>query len=62
MAAEILLEKHSLRVGRETLRRWMICEGLWLSSKQRRSFHQPRLRHERHGQLIQIDGGEHRWF
>jgi hypothetical protein len=30
LATEGLLEKHSLRVGRETLRRWMVVEGLWL--------------------------------
>ena len=41
---------------------WMVAEGLWLSRKQRRSFHQPRLRRESYGELIQIDGSEHRWF
>ena len=40
----------------------MIEDGLWLSRKQRRSFHQPRLRREHYGELIQIDGSEHRWF
>ena len=29
---------------------------------QRRTFHQPRLRRECYGELIQIDGSEHRWF
>jgi len=62
LATEVLLEKHSLRLGRETLRRWMVAEGLWLSRKQRRTFHQPRLRREHYGELIQIDGSEHRWF
>jgi hypothetical protein len=62
LATEVLLEKHSIKVGRETLRRWMVAEGLWLSRKQRRSFHQPRLRRECYGELIQIDGSEHRWF
>jgi hypothetical protein len=47
---------------RETLRRWMVEDGLWLSRKQRRSFHQPRLRREAYGELIRIDGGEHLWF
>jgi hypothetical protein len=61
LAAEMLLERHSIRVGRETLRRWMVAEGLWLSRKQRRTFHQPRLRRECVGELIQIDGSEHRW-
>src|ERR1700733_10186227 len=62
LATEVLLDKHELRVGRETLRRWMLEEGLWLSRKQRRTFHQPRLRRESYGELVQIDGSDHRWF
>src|SRR5579875_1838462 len=62
LATEALQERHGIRVGRETVRKWMVAEGLWLSRKQRRSFHQPRLRRERYGELIQIDGSEHRWF
>ncbi|MFC3170340.1 ISNCY family transposase, partial [Paracoccus fontiphilus] len=41
---------------------WMQDAGLWLSRKQRRTFHQPRLRRECLGELIQIDGSDHRWF
>jgi transposase len=62
LAAEALQARHGLEVSRETLRKWMVESGLWLSRKQRRSFHQPRLRREHHGELIQIDGSEHRWF
>ena len=62
LAAEVLFEKHGVKVGRETLRRWLIADGLWLSRKQRRTFHQPRLRRESYGELVQIDGSEHRWF
>jgi hypothetical protein len=62
LAIEILLDKHAIKVGRETLRTWMLEEGLWLSRNQRRSFHQPRLRRESYGELIQIDGSDHRWF
>lgn len=62
LAAEVLLERHGVEVSRETLRKWMVEAGLWLSRKQRRSFHQPRLRRESYGELIQIDGSEHRWF
>jgi len=49
-------------MSRETLRHWMTEAGLWLSRRQRREFHPPRLRRERYGDLVQIDGGEHRWF
>jgi hypothetical protein len=62
LAAEMLAEKHGLKVSRETLREWMIEAGLWLSRQQRRRFHQPRLRREVLGELVQIDGSEHRWF
>ncbi|MGO6670903.1 ISNCY family transposase, partial [Rhizobium ruizarguesonis] len=62
LAAEKLAERDGLRVSRETLRSWMVDAGLWLSRKQRRTFHQPRLRREAYGELVQIDGSEHRWF
>ncbi|QCG94858.1 ISNCY family transposase [Azospirillum sp. TSA2s] len=62
LAAEMLRDKHGLTVSRETLRQWMAAAGLWLSRRQRRQFHPPRLRRERFGELIQIDGSEHRWF
>jgi transposase len=62
LAAEVLLERHGIVVSRETLRKWMVEAGVWLSRKQRKSFHQPRLRRECRGELVQIDGSEHRWF
>jgi len=62
LATEVLADKHGIRLGRETLRRWMMAKGLWLSRKQRKRFHQPRLRRENYDELVQIDGSEHRWF
>lgn len=62
LAAEKLLERDGVRVSRETLRKWMVADGLWLSRAQRRVFHRPRLRRECFGELIQIDGSDHRWF
>ena len=61
LAAEKLAE-HGFSVSRETLRKWMADAGIWLSRKQRRTFRQPRLRRECYGELIQIDGSDHRWF
>lgn len=61
-AAGKLAEDHGLKVSRETLRKWMQDAGIWLSREQRRTFHQPRLRRECLGDLIQIDGSDHRWF
>lgn len=43
LAAEKLQEEHGVTVSRETLRKWMQDAGLWLSRKQRRTFHQPRF-------------------
>ena len=62
LAAEMLRDRHGLTVSRETLRQWMAAAGLWLPRRQRRQFHPPRLRRERVGELIQIDGSEHRWL
>jgi len=61
-AAEKLAELHGIRISHETLRKWMIEAGPWVSRKYRRSLHQPRLRRECPGELVQIDGSEHRWF
>ncbi len=62
LAAEKLTERHGIRVSSETLRKWMIADGIWQSRAQRRRVHQPRFRREALGELIQIDGSEHRWF
>jgi hypothetical protein len=62
LAAEALETHHGFKVSRETLRNWMIDDGLWLPRKQRKRFHQPRLRRECFGELIQIDGSDHHWF
>ena len=62
LAAEMLAQHHGFKVSRETLRKWMQDDGIWLSHKQRRAFYQPRLRRECLGELIQIDGSDHRWF
>src|SRR3954464_9111835 len=62
LAVEKLVEDHGVTVSRETLRKWMSGAGLWLIRKQRRTFHQPRLRRQAYGELVQIDGSDHRWF
>ena len=49
LAAETLAEYHGFKVSRETLRKWMQEDGIWLSRKQRRTFHQPRSRRECYG-------------
>lgn len=63
LAAEKLAELHGCEVSRETLRGWMIAEGLWVDRRHRLpSPHQPRRRRDCLGELVQIDGSEHAWF
>jgi transposase len=63
LAAEKLASEHGFAFSSETLRKWMIADGLWLDRKQRhRRVHQPRPRRECVGELVQVDGSEHWWF
>src|SRR6516165_9024709 len=63
LAAEKLAEHHGCSVSRETLRGWMIVDGLWQDRRHRLpSPHQPRRRRDCLGELVQIDGSEHAWF
>jgi hypothetical protein len=63
LAAEKLAERHNLRLGVETLRQWMLADGIWTDRKQRLPrVYQPRYRRACLGELIQIDGCEHWWF
>jgi hypothetical protein len=63
LASEKLATRHGLRLGVETLRQWMIADGLWIDRRHRLpSPHQPRRRRDCLGELVQIDGSEHAWF
>ena len=63
LAGEKLLEYHDIRVATETLRKWMIDDGIWKTRAQRRKrVQQPRHRRDCYGELVQIDGCDHHWF
>lgn len=63
LATEKLAERHGLHLGVETVRRWMIADGIWQDRRQRlKPVHQPRYRRDCVGELVQIDGSEHWWF
>jgi len=63
LAAEKLAEHHGCSISRETLRSWMIADGLWQDRRHRLPVpHQPRRRRDCLGELVQIDGSEHAWF
>ena len=62
-AHEKLSEVHGLELSVSTLRTWRVEESLWVPRSQRhRRIHQPRVRRECYGELIQIDGSDHHWF
>lgn len=62
LAAEKLGERDGLEVDHETLRRWLIAEGLWQVKRQRRQYRSRRERRHRFGELVQFDGSHHEWF
>lgn len=63
LAHEKLLERHGMSVSLETLRQWMIADGLWVPhAKRKPRVYQPRHRRDCLGELIQIDGSHHDWF
>ncbi|KVU14754.1 ISNCY family transposase [Burkholderia ubonensis] len=63
LACEKLWECHGIRLAKETVRRLMTDAGLWVPRRQRPpKVYQPRARRACLGELVQIDGSEHRWF
>jgi len=63
LAAEYLAERHDITVSRETLRKWMVADGIWTTRAARRKrVQQRRQRRECRGELVQLDGSHHDWF
>src|SRR2546428_2587429 len=61
LAAEHLASEDGLQVDAETLRRWMLAEGLW--SRQRKRRHRRRRERKEHfGEMVQMDGSFHYWL
>jgi hypothetical protein len=62
LAAEHLWEDHGLAVDHETLRRWLLAEGLWSRERKRKAYRKRRPRREHFGELLQLDGSFHEWL
>jgi hypothetical protein len=60
LAHEKLAER-GLHVGLETLRRWLIAEGLWQPRQRRETHRQRRPRRACFGELVQMDTSIHDW-
>ena len=62
LAAEHLAWEDGLELDGETLRRWMLREGLWSRERKRRRHRRRRERKEHFGELVQMDGSFHHWL
>jgi len=62
LAAEHLASEDGMRIDAETLRRWMLAEGLWSRRRKRKPYRQRRERRRHFGELVQMDGSFHDWL
>jgi len=62
LAAEHLASQDRLKVPAETLRRWMLAEGLWSKARKRKPHRKRRERKAHFGELVQLDGSFHEWY
>jgi transposase InsO family protein len=62
LAAECLAAEDGVRVSVSSLRRWLLAEGLWSRERRRAKHRRRRVRRERRGELLQMDGSYHDWF
>ena len=61
LAAECL-EEEGLSVPVQTLRGWLLAEGLWSKQRRTKPHRRRRTRKEQWGELVQMDGSHHDWF
>jgi len=61
-ASEKLVELDGIKIGRETLRCWLLEEGLWQRRRKRRKHRQWRERKACCGEMVQMDGSHHDWL
>jgi transposase len=56
------LEAEGYQIHHETLRRWLLENGLWQRQRKRNQYRQRREPKQRFGEMVQLDGSHHRWF
>lgn len=62
LAAEHLASEDGVAIHHDTLRRWMLAEGLWSRARKRSPYRRRRERMAHAGELVQLDGSFHAWF
>jgi len=60
--SEVVHERLQIAVSRETIRRWLMAEGLWSGRRAPRRYRKKRERRDGIGTLVQFDGSHHAWF
>jgi hypothetical protein len=62
-ASEQLAKRHQIQVSKETVRQWMMVEGIWQSKGRKvKEVHQWRPRRSHYGELVQWDTSDHDWL
>ncbi len=61
-AVEKLEEEKGIKISKETLRKWLIEEGLRPKQRKRKKHRQKRERKRHFGDMIQVDGSHHDWL
>jgi transposase len=61
-AREKLDEEHGLKIGRETLRSWLLEADLWHERRRREKHRQRRERRACFGEMVQADASPHEWL
>jgi hypothetical protein len=62
-ASQQLAKHHEIKVSKETVRKWMMAEGLWQSQPRKlKEVHQWRKRRSCYGELVQWDTSDHDWL
>jgi len=62
LAQEKLAQIDNIKIGKETLRSWLVSTGLHRKKRKPRPHRMYRERKNNFGQMVQIDGSEHHWF
>jgi transposase len=62
LATEKLQEREGIWISKETLRKWLLEEGLWRRRRKGSTHRRQRERKECFGEMVQMDGSHHDWL
>jgi transposase len=63
LASEKLQEREGIKISKESLRQWLMAEGMWDRPKATKGRHlRWRERKAHYGEMVQVDGSHHAWL